>query len=202
MQPGRKALDDPSAAFAEPFIGPVPAAESVGDEYIPFALRWQPAVPPRIWLMVRNGSGTLLELAFDPSSRQLRDVTLVTLRKDEGPAPGDPPAEVPVMEGLPRCEPAAWLARTRTGSFNGHADFYLDIIAPVRLAFTSAGAMLYIDGIAGPVAMELASGRARIGVDARGAIAYVRLTELTAREAALLQEHRARPVPEVQQRPS
>ncbi|HEX8907128.1 MAG TPA: hypothetical protein VF771_19915, partial [Longimicrobiaceae bacterium] len=39
-------------------------------------------------------------------------------------------------------------------------------------------------------ARELASGRVRCGVDARGALAYVRLTGLTAREAELLEEHR------------
>jgi len=188
VEPTRKTPDDPSAAFAEPYIGPVPAAESVGDEYIPFALRWPPAWGARIWLMVRNGTGTLVELAFHASSYQLRDVTLVTLPPDRWMASLDPRPEVPVVEGLPRCDPAAWLALTRTGSFNDSSDSYLDVTAPVRLAFTSTEAVLYLDGIAGEVTAELASGRARIGVDARGAIACVRLTELSEREAALLHE--------------
>lgn len=188
LKPRNQTLDDPSAAFAEPYIGPVPAAESVGDEYVPFALRWPPEWAGRIWLMIRDGNRTLLELAFDRSSHHLRDVTLVVLPSDRWSTSLDPRPEVPVVEGLPRCDPAAWLALTRTGSFNDYSDHYLHVTAPVRLAFKSTEAVLNIDGTAGEVTTELASGRARIGVDARGAIAYVRLTELTEREAALLHE--------------
>ncbi|HET7233726.1 MAG TPA: hypothetical protein VFJ16_27195 [Longimicrobium sp.] len=191
-----KTLDDPSAAFATPFIGAVPAAESVGDEHVPFALRWpnSSSFAVSIYLSVRNGPRTILELGFDERTHRLFDLTLVILPRDRYSAGSDPRREVPVVDGLPRCEPATWLALTRTGSFNDYADSYLRVTADVRLAVTPSEAVLYIDGIAGEVERELASGRARFGVDARGAVAYVRLTELTAREAAALEVRMGRSV--------
>jgi hypothetical protein len=192
LNAGRHTLSDPSAAFAEPFIGPVAAAENVGDAYVPFSLRWLPASGV-IHLFIR-GPSTLVELGFDERTHRLSGVTLVMLPPEFWLAVSPPPAEVPVVEGLPRCEPATWLARTRTGSFNDHADRHLHTTAPVRMSVSPGEAVLSIDGVAGEVVRELASGRARIGVDARGAIAYVRLAPLTAREAALLREQAGAPV--------
>ncbi|MFL5384533.1 MAG: hypothetical protein ACJ8GN_18585 [Longimicrobiaceae bacterium] len=194
MEPGRKTLDDPAAAFLEPFVGPVGAVESAGDEYIPLKLKWprESSLSPRIWLRIDGWPRTLVEIAFDSDTYQLSDVTLVIASPETWRTRMDDRLPVPVVEGLPRCDPVAWTARSRTGGFNDHGDYYLRADAAVRIAATPSEAVLYLDGIAGEVAMELASGRARIGVDARGAIAYVRLTELTANEAALLEDHRSR----------
>jgi len=176
-----------------PYTGTVGAAESIGDEYIPLSLRW-PREGSALILHVRDGEGAILEMWFDgaghSSTRRLVKLTLVTLPDTRYFALAAPLATVPVLPGLPRCDPAPWLAATRTGSFNGYGDCHLFVTAGVRLGISPVEAVLFIDGLAGDVEMELASGRARIGVDARGAIAYVRLTRPTAREAALLEEHR------------
>jgi hypothetical protein len=185
--------DDPSAAFAEPYVGPVPAAENQGDEYVVLALRWRkPPVP--LYLMVRGGPQSLVEIGFDPETRLLCAVTVVAVPPDAWSTAGDGGSEVPVEEGLPRCDPGAWTARTRTDTLNRFSDHFYDVEVRTRIELRPSEVVLHLDGLAGPPARELASGRVRCGVDARGAITHVRVTELTAREAALLEENRHTPI--------
>jgi hypothetical protein len=179
----------PHPLFSPPYLGPTGEPESQGDEYIALALRW-PKAPAPLYLMVRDGAQALAEIGFDPDTRLLCAITLVNAPFDSWAVLGDETTEVPVEEGLPRCNPDAWIARTRTGSFNMFGDYFLDVQASLRVELRPSEVVVRIGGLAGPVLRELASGRVRCGVDAGGALAYVRLTGLSAREAQRLAEHR------------
>jgi hypothetical protein len=179
----------PHPLFAEPYIGATPEPESKGDEYIALSLRWPKTSAVPLYLRLTDGPRSLVELGFDEDTHRLCSVTLVIAPPDAwsvgiGTARGG----LPVEEGLPRCDPAAWIARTRTGSLDDFRYRFYELPASVRVELGPTELVLLIGGLAGPAVRELASGRVRCGVDARGAFAYLRLTPLSAREAELLAE--------------
>jgi hypothetical protein len=180
----------PHPLFAEPFLGSLAEPENGGDEYIPLLLRWPRPLAEPLYINLRGGPQSIAELRFDLPTRLLTDVTLVLAPADAWSIHhADSRIEIPVEEGLPRCDARAWIARTETGSLDDFRHHYHRVDCRVRAELRPSELVVRFDGLAGAAARELASGRVRIGVDARGAMAYVRLTRLTAREAALLAEH-------------
>ncbi|HEX8903931.1 MAG TPA: hypothetical protein VF771_03775, partial [Longimicrobiaceae bacterium] len=124
--------DHPASFFADPHLGPTQPPESIGDEYIALALRW-PKTPAPLYLMLREGRDSLVELGFDPDSGLLCDVTLVAAPPSAWSDAAGPVPELPAAEGLPRCAPAAWMARTRTGALDRFGDRFVDVRARVRV---------------------------------------------------------------------
>jgi len=161
------------------------------DEYVPLMIDWPPRPVSSLWWMFTQPR-SMLEIAFDPGTGQMVDVTLVLPGPIAVVEHGPPPAAPHALRGVPCADPAEWDRRAPSGAVKDSYDAYVREPLPVRTELGPAHLLVRIGEDDEAAASEIVCGRLRAGLSAEQYLLWLCVDGFSADERALLNEHAER----------